>query len=154
MKLIKTLELTVKHLGVLCIALLFFLMILQVLLRYGFGYTHFLTEELGRYLLVWATLAGMAIETLRSGHIRVSFLLEKLPPTIARPWQLLIDIIVLLLFLLLIYTGIDSMIFNHGQESSGLQIPLSISFSCVPIFFFIAAIFLGEKIRKQFRDKI
>ena len=154
MKIIKIMEHTVKHLGVLCIALLLFLMIIQVVLRYGFAYTHFLTEELGRYLLVWATLAGMAIETHKSGHIRVSFLLEQLPSGIVRVWQLLIDVIVLLLFILLIYTGIDSTIFNHGQESAGMQIPLSIPFLCVPIFFLVAAIFLVDKIRRQFRNKI
>ena len=154
MKIIKTLELTVKHIGVLCIALLFFLMIVQVVLRYGFGYTHFFTEELGRYLLVWATLAGMAIETKRAGHIRVSFLVEQLPPGVVRIWQVLIDVVVLLLFLLLIYTGIDSTIFNHGQESAGLQIPLSIPFLCVPIFFLVSAIFLSEKIRQQIRGKL
>ena len=143
---IKLLEKTVLHIGVFCIALLFFLTIVQVILRYGFDYTHFLTEELGRYLLVWATLAGMAIETRHGGHIRVSFLAGKLPPAVRRGWLLLIDVLIMILFVLLIYTGIDSMIFNHGQESPGMQIPLSIPFAAIPIFFAIAAIFLGHRL--------
>ncbi len=145
------LEKAVKHAGVLCIALLFFLMIAQVLLRYGFGYTHFITEELGRYLLVWATLAGMALETGRAGHIRVSFLVEKLPPSTRRTWLFIVDIIIVILFLLLVYTGYGSTVFNHGQESSGLQIPLSIPFAAIPVFFAIAVIFLGRRLW-QHRD--
>ena len=64
------LEKSITHFGVACIALLFIIMIVQVILRYIFDYTHFFTEELGRYLLVWATLSGMAVETRQGGHIR------------------------------------------------------------------------------------
>jgi len=113
---------------------------------HGFDYTHFFTEELGRYLLVWATLAGMAIETRQGGHIRVNFLAERLPQPLRRIWQIFIDLVIFILFLVLVYTGIDSSIFNHGQESSGMQLPLSIPFSAIPIFFFIAAIFMLERL--------
>lgn len=140
------LEKTLKHTGVLCIAVLLFLIIVQVVLRYGFGYTHFITEELGRYLLVWATLAGMALETGREGHIRIRFLAEKLPEPVRRIWLFFVDVIIFAMFLLIIYTGVGSTIFNHGQESSGMQIPLSVPFAAIPLFFTIAAIFLGRKI--------
>jgi len=140
------LETLIRHLGVTCTVLLFVLMIVQVVLRYGFGYTHFLTEELGRYLLVWGSLAGMSVVTHQRGHIRVSFLVEHLPRTVLRVWQVIVDIIVLILFLVLVYTGIDSTLFNHGQESSGLQIPLSIPFAAIPIFFIVSAVFLAERI--------
>ncbi len=143
---ISKLENVIRHLGVVCTALLFVLMIVQVVLRYGFGYTHFLTEELGRYLLVWVSLAGMSVETHRRGHIRVSFLVEHLPPTLFRVWQIVVDFVVLILFLVLVYTGIDSTIFNHGQESSGLQIPLSVPFAAIPIFFAFSAVFMAERI--------
>jgi TRAP-type C4-dicarboxylate transport system permease small subunit len=139
---VNMLEKVVKHIGVFSIVLLFILMIVQVILRYGFGYTHFLTEELGRYLLVWATMAGMALETNKAGHIRVGFLAERLPRKIRRPWLFAIDLIVLILFVLLIYTGFNSTLFNHGQESSGLQIPLSIPFAAIPVFFTVAGVFL------------
>ena len=143
------LEKYIKHIGVICIALLFSLVVVQVVLRYGFGYTHFLTEELGRYLLVWGTLAGMVIETRRGGHIRVAFLVDKIPLSIRRIWLLFLDIITLLMFLVLVYTGTGSTIFNHGQESSGLQIPLSIPFSAIPLFFALAAVFLAWKLWQQ-----
>jgi len=140
------LEKVVRYFGVVCTGLLFVLVIVQVILRYAFGHTHFLTEELGRYLLIWASLAGMSIETRRRGHIRVSFLVERLPDVLFRVWQIILDVLVLILFLVLVYTGIDSTIFNNGQESSGMQIPLSIPFSAIPIFFTISAVFMAERI--------
>ncbi len=146
------LEKQIRHTGVFCLAVLFSLMLVQVLLRYGFDYTHFATEELGRYLLIWATLAGMALETRQNSHIRVSFIAEKLPARVRRMWQLMLDILSLLIFALLVYTGIDSMLFNHGQESPGLQLPLSLPFFAIPLFFFFAFIFMLNRI--FFRDKI
>ncbi|NKB37039.1 MAG: TRAP transporter small permease subunit [Gammaproteobacteria bacterium] len=145
------LEKLIRHTGVFCLAVLFLLMLVQVILRYGFDYTHFATEELGRYLLIWATLAGMALETRQNTHIRVSFIAEKLPERVRRFWQLLLDVASLFVFALLIYTGIDSMLFNHGQESPGLQIPLSLPFSAIPLFFFFALLFMCSRIFS--RDK-
>ena len=145
------LEKIIKHTGVFCLAVLFLLMIVQVVLRYGFDYTHFATEELGRYFLIWATMAGMALETRHNTHIRVSFIAEKIPARLRHFWQLLLDILTLLIFVLLVYTGIDSMLFNHGQESPGLQIPLSFPFLAIPFFFFCAFLFLSHRI--YFRGK-
>lgn len=146
------LENFIKHFGVVCIVILFILMTAQVILRYGFDQTFFFTEEVGRYLLIWATLAGMAIEVRRNGHIRVGFLVEKLPPRLKCIWRTFVDIIILILFLTLVYTGINSTLFNHGQESPGLQIPLSIPYSVIPFVFAIAAIFVLEKLLKH-KDK-
>lgn len=146
------LEKSITRFGVTCIALLFVIMIVQVILRYIFDYTHFFTEELGRYLLVWATLTGMAVETRRGGHIRVSFLVERLPQPLLRLWLIFVDVVIFILFLVLVYTGIDSTLFNHGQESSGMQIPLSVPFVAMPIFFAISAIFLAERLWR-YKDK-
>ncbi len=145
------LEKIIKHIGVACVALLFILMSVQVVLRYGFAYSHFFTEEMGRYLLVWATLAGMAIETRRQGHIRVMFLVDHLPAALRRAWLLFVDIIILALFVLLVYTGVGSTIFNHGQESPGMQLPLSIPFSAIPVFFAIAALFMLEGLWQRYK---
>lgn len=146
------LEKFIKHFGAACIVILFVLMTLQVIFRYGFGHTWFFTEELGRYLLIWATLAGMAIEVRRGGHIRIAFLVERLPPRVRRIWQMFVDAVVFSLFLVLIYTGIDSTLFNHGQESTGLRIPLSVPFAAIPVFFIIAALFMLERMGK-YRDR-
>lgn len=149
----QSLEKISRHIGVACIACLLILITTQVVLRYGFNYTHVLTEEFGRYLLVWATLAGMAIECRHGGHIKVDFLIAGLPSTVRRLWLIFLDIICLILFLLVLYTGIDSTIFNHGQESGGLQIPLSLPFSAIPLFFAVAALFAAEKIWRQLRER-
>lgn len=153
MKLLVRLEQFTRVTGIFCISLLFVLMILQVFMRYGFGYSHFITEELGRYLLIWATMAGMALECRQGGHIRVAFLADKLPARLRTSWALLLNILVLLLFLVIIYTGLSSMVFNHGQESPGLQIPLSWPFAAIPVFFAIAFVFLLEKTLKKTADK-
>ncbi len=132
-----------------CIALLFFLTAAQVILRYGFGYSSLYTEEAGRYLLIWAALIGMAIETRHNGHIRIGFLAEQLPSRVLFCLNIFLDLAALVLFLTLVYTGIYSTIFNHGQESAGMQLPLSFPFVAIPVFFMVAALFSIERLLRH-----
>jgi TRAP-type C4-dicarboxylate transport system permease small subunit len=66
-------------------------------------------------------------------------------------WLILLELIALSLFLILSYTGIKSAFFLHGQESSGLQIPLSFPYLAIPLFAILACIFALDRIRR-FRD--
>lgn len=146
------LERLIVGFGVAFIIAIFTLTAIQVILRYGFGTTFFFTEELARYFLVWATLAGTAVETRRNGHIRIPIILAHLPEGIRRIWIRLLDLFVLAVFILLAWLGVKSMIFNHGQESSGMQIPLSIPFAAIPLFFALSAVFVVEGLRRRQRE--
>mgnify|MGYP005838723637 CR=1 FL=1 len=137
--------------GVAFIIAIFVLTATQVAMRYGFGKTYFFTEELARYFLVWATLAGTAVETRRNGHIRIPIIVARLPHRIRRIWLRLLDVFMLVLFVLLAWLGVKSMIFNHGQESSGMQMPLSIPFAAIPLFFALSAGFVVERLRRRHR---
>ncbi len=50
---------------------------LQVILRTFFTGSAAWTEELGRYLFVWAVYLGAIAATIRGSHIRVTFLIER-----------------------------------------------------------------------------
>ncbi len=147
------LEQLVIWLGTACFALLFVLMVAQVILRYGFSFTPFFTEEIARYAMIWAALAGAAVATRRGAHIRVDFVSNLLPSAVRRIWQLVLDLGVIGLFGVLVVKGIESSVFLHSQASMGLQIPLSYPTLAVPFFFTIAAVFaaagIGAVIRKR-----
>ncbi len=65
------------------------LVALQVILRTFFTGSAAWTEELGRYLFVWAVYLGAIAATVRGTHIRVTFLVERFGPKAER-WSLLI----------------------------------------------------------------
>jgi TRAP-type C4-dicarboxylate transport system permease small subunit len=140
------LEKLLNTVGAFCVAMIFVLSTMQVVMRYWYGQTYFFTEEMARFFLVWAAMCGVAIETRRHGHIRISFIVERFPPRFRQFWNNTVEALVLLLFVVLAWLGVDSTIFNHGQESPGMQIPLSIPFSAIPIFFSFSALFMLERL--------
>ena len=60
--------------GTICMVVLFVLTTLQVILRYGFGFSPNFTEEGARTMLVWSVLAGSAIAVRHREHIQLEFL--------------------------------------------------------------------------------
>ncbi len=52
---------------------------LNVVLRYGFNSGIMVTEELGRYFLVWLVFAGAILAAGSDSHVRVDVFLNKLP---------------------------------------------------------------------------
>ncbi len=138
---IDRLERLVTWLGTTCFGVLFALMVMQVILRYGFSFTPFFTEEIARYAMIWSALAGATLATKHGTHIRVDFLAKQLPAGIRRTWTVLLDVAVIVLFGVLVVKGVESSLFLHSQASMGLQIPLSFPTLGVPLFFGIAIIF-------------
>src|SRR4051812_9272351 len=119
------LERAVDLFGAACLGLLLALMVAQVVMRYGFGYTPFFTEEMGRYLLVWSALAGTALAVRQRAHIRIEFLTIWLPPRAQKIWFAVLDAICLVLFAIVAFGGIEMTIDSGKQTSQGLQIPLA-----------------------------
>ena len=146
---IERLDRLVLLVGVAAMALLALLIFAQVVLRYLFAVTPVWSEELGRYLLIWAVLAGSAVSVRGARHIRVEFLVELLPAGVRRAWYLLLDLVILALFLLLVATGIEAVGYNHSMRSLGLQVRLSYVMAGIPLFFGLAALFLIDELRRK-----
>jgi TRAP-type C4-dicarboxylate transport system permease small subunit len=127
--------------GAACLGLLLALMVAQVVMRYGFGYTPFFTEEIGRYLLVWSALAGTALAVRQRAHIRIEFLVALLPERAQRRWFAVLDVVCLALFVLIAVAGVEMTWFARDQTSQGLQLRLAWPYAGIPLFFLLAAVF-------------
>jgi TRAP-type C4-dicarboxylate transport system permease small subunit len=148
---IERLDRLVQLVGAAALALLAILIFAQVVLRYLFAITPVWSEELGRYLLIWAVLAGSAVSVRGARHIRVEFLVDLLPAGLRRAWYVLLDLAILALFVLLVATGVEAVGFNHDMRSLGLQVRLSYVMAGVPLFFGVAALFLVDELRRRAR---
>ncbi len=149
----RRLEQAVDWFGAACLGLLLALMVAQVTLRYGFGYTPFFTEEFGRYLLVWSALAGTALAVRQRTHIRIEFLVDLLPERLRNAWNALLDVWCGLLFVGIALAGVEMTIFARDQTSLGLQIPLSWPYAGIPIFFLLAAAFALQNLLQRSRPE-
>ena len=146
---LRRLEQAVDWFGAASLAALLGLMVAQVAMRYGFGYTPFFTEEIGRYLLVWSALAGTALAVRQRSHIRIEFLVTLIPQRHRRWWYALLDAWCLGLFALITVYGAEMAFFARNQTSQGMQIPLVWPYLGIPVFFFLAAVFAFANLRRR-----
>ena len=147
------LERAVDLFGTVALGLLLALMVAQVVMRYGFGYTPFFTEEMGRYLLVWSALAGTALAVRQRAHIRIEFLVVWLPEHAQQWWFAFLDFVCLGLFIIIAVGGVVMTVSARSQTSQGMQIPLAWPYAGIPIFFVVAAVFALANIVQQYQKK-
>lgn len=129
-----------------CLAVLAAGVFAQVVLRYGFGLTPVWSEEVCRILLVWTVVCGAAVSVRSNQHIRVEFIVEKLPRGPRRFWYRLIDVATLLLFLAIVGAGVEAVKFNHAIRTVALQWPMSYLIAAIPLAFAAAAVFLAARL--------
>ncbi len=100
----------------------------QIFMRYVMGASLSWSEELARYLFIWATYLGVAYGVKKDAHIRVSMATDMLPPRA----QILVRILTHLIFgafaAYVMYQGwfMVEKTFRFGQKSASLGIPMGL----------------------------
>ncbi|MDR1943286.1 MAG: TRAP transporter small permease [Synergistaceae bacterium] len=111
------------------------LIFLQVVMRYVFRDSLSWSEELARYMYVWQTWVASSYAVKRGRHLRITSLADKAPGR----FRVVIEIGVLLLwlafsiFLCCLSVSLCRMIFNQGQTSTAMGVPMWIAYLAVPI---------------------
>lgn len=108
-------------------------MILQVTFRYALGSPLVWTEELARYLFIWACYLGAPVALRRGNHIRILFLFDRLPRPLGVPLALGCEALAVVFFLVLGYQGAVLAVRSHTVEAITLPIPWSLIYAAVPL---------------------
>lgn len=150
---IRAIESGLRVAAALCLAIMFALMVAQVALRYSGAGVPALTEELARYAMIWMALLASAVAVREGSHIRVDFVpsvLGTLAPRLGHALEYLLDAIVLAVFVVVLWQGIQIVGYAAGQRSDGLRIPLSWPYSVLPLAFGTGALFaLGRLVTRE-----
>jgi TRAP-type C4-dicarboxylate transport system permease small subunit len=84
------------------------------------------SEEVTIYLIAWATLLSGGVITAERGHVSANMLGHLLPPLAQRRLGLGIDVVVLVFCSLMLWLGIEGVLFAHlldERSASTLQAP-------------------------------
>lgn len=122
--------------GIACVALfaiILMVMICQVTSRYVFNAPLTWTEELARYLFIWACYLGAPVATRRGNHVTIVFVLERVPKGLARIVGWGIQAVSLVFFLQLAVLGAILTVRSHSVEAITLPIPWSLIYLAVPV---------------------
>ncbi len=105
----------------------------SVFMRYVLNKAPTWSEELTRYIMVWAALLGMGIASRYNKHIGLSDLVVKLWGRWTPKILTIGDIISALFWVLVFFTGISITQMVASQRSPSMNLPMWIAYLAVPV---------------------
>ena len=91
------------------------------------------TEELARYLMIWAALLAVSCGVARREHVAVTAVLDKLPRNVRRLLGVAIDTLGFAFFAFLAYFGIDMTVQGASQYATIFEMTMTLPFAAVPV---------------------
>ncbi len=119
-----------------CVALfvaILVVMVFQVTFRYALNAPLTWTEELARYLFIWACFLGAPVATRRGSHVTIAFVSDRLPRGAGRVVGAAVLGMSLLFFLQLAFQGAILTARSHTVEAITVPIPWSLIYLAVPL---------------------
>lgn len=105
-RLTSALERVVNSVAIVFFSLIFSIMLLQIFFRYVLSSPLVWTEELCRYLFIWICFLGWTIALKRGSHIRINFVIERIPWRFRKVLLILFQVLILFFLLQLTRFGI------------------------------------------------
>ncbi len=112
------------------------IMTLNVVLRYGFGFSFNWGDEILRYICVYMSFLGIAAAWRYNSHVRVALFVEKLfSECLKVPTRVLTYIITMIFMVACTYFGLVLVerIIQSGQISPALHLPMYLLYGIVPL---------------------
>jgi TRAP-type C4-dicarboxylate transport system permease small subunit len=119
-----------------CVALfvaILIIMVLQVTFRYVLATPLIWTEELARYLYVWACWLGAPVALRRGNHISIAVVSDRLSPRLGRAAALGTQALALVFLAQLTLQGTILTVKSHTLDAITLPIPWSVIYVAAPI---------------------
>lgn len=98
------------------------------------------TEELSRYVMIWAALLAVSCGAYYREHIGLTLLKQRLPHNASRILVFVLDTISLVFFLFLAYYGIGMTHGGASQYATIFGMTMALPFAAVPVSSILTAI--------------
>jgi len=114
-------------------AAIFVIMVLQVTCRYVLGSPLVWSEELCRYLYIWACYLGAPIALRRGNHIAITLFVDWLPSKVARAIAVFWHVVAFLFLIELAIQGAILAVRSHTLIAITIPVPWSFIYLAVPV---------------------
>lgn len=146
MKGLRTLNRIVENVCAVFAIMMTGLVIYQIVARNILHISLSVVEEVSRYCMVWLGLLGATIGFRTKSHVAVTFLVDKFPPAIRKPIEILINLMVIVFCLILLVYGWE-MVSRTIQKSTSMPwLPVKYIMSVVPLCGLISILYSLENI--------
>jgi len=131
----------VTHVCLISMAGMTFVVLLGVLFRYVLRMPLSWTEELSRYLMIWAATMAITIGIKEKGHVGLTLLLDTAKSKVLRViLETLVFLLTLIFLVIMSYYSIQMVIEAKWQISQGLGITMILPTLAIPVSMIIGII--------------
>lgn len=111
------------------------LLFINVIMRYFFSSAIPWAEELARYIFLWQIWLGASYGVKKTKHIRIDVIFNRIPKNAGYILENIITIICIAFCIFLAFRGSElvSSVFDLGQLSSALRLPMGYPYLSVPV---------------------
>ena len=107
--------------------------VVEVVLRYGFGSSLIFTEELTRYTMVWVAFLGGVVALRDGAHVATGGLGDRFGPTVGKVASLVADGLALLFLLTLTWASIQTLPNQRDQFTTTLSVSIFWFYLAIPV---------------------
>ena len=132
-KFLDVVELICRKLIGILMALMVIVMCYQVVLRYVFNDANIWSEEVTRYMFVYAVLFGSFVVVRRNSHLQVDFLINLMKGNLKRYFTLVTSVVVLAFLVYLLPLSYNLALDTMRSVSPGLNLPMGWVYMAIPI---------------------
>lgn len=122
-----------KCVSMVLIAALLVVMVIQVFYRYVLNDSLSWSEELARFIFVWASMLGTVVVTAVRGHAAIKMFDNLFPKLLNDIKSVIFDGIAVAIGVMLTYFGVRLVNSVWGQTSAAMKVPYAYVYMAIPI---------------------
>jgi TRAP-type C4-dicarboxylate transport system permease small subunit len=121
--------------------------VVEVILRYGFGSSLIVTEELTRYTMVWVAFLGGVIALRDGAHVATGGLGDRFGATVGRLASVVADALGVLFLLTLAWASVQTLPNQRDQYTTTLEISIFWFYLAIPVgAVLMALVIIGRRL--------
>jgi len=130
------------------------LMFINVILRYVFKAGLPWSEELIRYVIIWATFIGIGLLARKEAHVSIDFFAAFMSKKNQRYMTLFADFVSIVFCFIMVYYSFDTVSkqIATAQKSPALQMPFYIVYFCLPLGFALGVLRFSQHFYLTFKE--
>jgi TRAP-type C4-dicarboxylate transport system permease small subunit len=132
-KFLDVLEKVEKILLVISLSVMTVVIIYQVVLRYVFSASNAWSEELARYLMIFAVMLASAIALRKNSHLQIDILINLFKPRVKAIFTIISTIIGIVFLCYLFVYSLSLLKLGMRNTSAGLGFVMAIPYGCIPL---------------------
>lgn len=123
----------------------------EVLRRFVLSYSSIWGEEVARYAFIYLAWIGASLAVRDRAHIRIDFLLSRMPPRAQGVMSIAGDVAALVLAAITFYLSMEPIAtsLEFGSVTHGLRVSLAWFLAAVPLSFALIVVRLLQSIRRD-----